>query len=65
MSIFIYFSSKSFSDSIRQESNFFKLAEGLNLVSGRDGAAASIKACGAFDPSANLGLDLFVYLGEF
>ena len=65
VSIFICFSSESFSDSIRQESNFFKLAEGLNLVPGWGGAAVSIGACGASDSSANLDPDLLIMESAF
>jgi hypothetical protein len=67
VSIFIYCSFQTFSVSTRQKTNFYKLAEGLNICaskevqnksSGLDGAAASIEDCGSSDSSANLDLDL-------
>ena len=58
VSIFIYFNSKTFSDSSRQNNNCFNPSCGANISTGWDGAAVSIEACGALDPGATPGLDL-------
>ena len=61
MSVFITNSkTQKVSVSFVGKTNYFNPAERLVSVSGWDGAAVSIGACGASDTGANPVLDLFI-----
>ena len=70
MSVFIYCKNETFSASSRkektffsQEINYFNLDVRANNSTGWGGAAVSIGACGASDPGANPGPDLYSFEG--